>query len=306
MASVLSLPKMNVPEKSTPATQQRSWEEINDILYPRTINEDEVIWRDRYTFFHERGWELRPRYRPDWKPSWLGTSRKPANCEDSIYKLAPIMILDAKSVANGVAVCLKGITRKTKEIEIGCFLSSTELVRDPNNHCVPILDAFRDPVSPNIEYIVMPLLRPFDDPSFWFVGETIDFITQTIEGLAFMHSHRVFHGDLTGANIMMDARPILPDGWHPVMLDTSTDGFSVLKPLARIDHPVRYYIIDYDSSIRLLPNESHFINDLGGQDQEVPELSLNKPIDVFKLDVFTLGNVFFKDFYQKYSGLDSN
>ncbi|KAF8897937.1 hypothetical protein BD779DRAFT_1493033 [Infundibulicybe gibba] len=134
----------------------------------------------------------------------------------------------------------------------------------------------------------MPFLRPFDDPDFWVVGEIIDFIGQMLEGLAFMHSHRVYHGDLTGSNIMMDARPIYPDGWHPVMRYASVDGIHVLKPLARIDHPVRYYIIDYDCSIMLSPNESHLINDLGG--------TTKKPFDVFKLDVFTLGN--------KYLGLE--
>ena len=44
----------------------------------------EIFWRDRYFFLEGCGYTLRPRYRPDWKPSWLGTNRDPVFCEDSI------------------------------------------------------------------------------------------------------------------------------------------------------------------------------------------------------------------------------
>lgn len=46
--------------------------------------ESEIEWRDRYTFLESRGYVLRSRYRPSWRMSWLGTSRRPAECEDSI------------------------------------------------------------------------------------------------------------------------------------------------------------------------------------------------------------------------------
>ncbi|KAF8874749.1 kinase-like domain-containing protein [Infundibulicybe gibba] len=300
--AAISVPQKQNDSLGKPSTQRKTRQELNDRRYPKIINKNEIIWRDRYNFFLERGWELRPRYRPDWKPSWAGTSTNPVDCEDSISNIISI-ILDAKRVTDGLIVCLKRVTCRSKEVQIGNFLSSPELGGYPDNHCVPILDSFQDPLSPEFEYIVMPFLRPFDDPDFWVVGEIIDFIGQMLEGLAFMHLHRVYHGDLNGSNIMMDARPIYPDGWHPVMRYASVDGASVLKPLARIDHPVRYYIIDYDCSIMLLPNESHFISDLDGQDKEIPEFSPKKPLDVFKLDVFALGNIFLKNFHQKYLGL---
>lgn len=44
-------------------------------------------WRARYVHLQERGYELRPRYHPDWKPSWTGTNRVPTFCEDSIPSL---------------------------------------------------------------------------------------------------------------------------------------------------------------------------------------------------------------------------
>jgi hypothetical protein len=47
---------------------------------------DEELWRDRYTFLLDHGFELRPRYKPGWAPSWLGTNLDPATCEDAIMK----------------------------------------------------------------------------------------------------------------------------------------------------------------------------------------------------------------------------
>lgn len=40
------------------------------------------------------------------------------------------------------------------------------------------------------------------------------------------------------------------------------------------------------------------IMDIGGDDVDVPELFNGKPYDPYKLDVYTLGNVFLKEFYQ--------
>lgn len=43
------------------------------------------------------------------------------------------------------------------------------------------MDAFRDPELPEVDYIVMPVLRPYDDPEFGAVGEVIEFVTQILE-----------------------------------------------------------------------------------------------------------------------------
>jgi hypothetical protein len=96
----------------------------------------------------------------------------------------------------------------------------------------------------------------------------------------------------------MDGRPIIPHGWHFVRDTYSRDGLYEITPLARIDHPVRYFFVDYGLSVRLHPGQPRVIRDFGGRDQEVPELSIPCPYDPFKADVFTVGNVLFKDFYQ--------
>ncbi|KAF9461620.1 kinase-like domain-containing protein [Collybia nuda] len=274
----------------------------NKFFNPVKLTEYELWWSARYSFFLKNGYMLRPRYKPDWKPSWVGTNLDPIDCEDSIRPFMPTL-LDARSRETNRPVCIKRITKKSKEVEIARYLSPRNLP-DAHNHCVEILASFQDPEKPGTSYIVMPLLRQFDDPEFGSLGEVVDFVTQILEGTAFIHRNLVAHGDLTGANIMMDASSILPRGWHFVSPSFTPDGQNILAPLARIDYPVKYFIIDHDCSVRFSPGQSPIIDGLGGRDNDAPELFQRKPFDHFKLDVFTLGNVFLKDFSQKYLGLE--
>lgn len=57
-------------------------------LYPTQIATSEKLWRDRYNFFKDqKKLVLRPRYKPDWKPSWVLTEQDPSYCEDSIVQI---------------------------------------------------------------------------------------------------------------------------------------------------------------------------------------------------------------------------
>ncbi len=44
----------------------------------------EVFWSERYRYLEKSGYVLRPRYAPNWKPSWSGTNLDPMYCEDAI------------------------------------------------------------------------------------------------------------------------------------------------------------------------------------------------------------------------------
>lgn len=273
-----------------------------------TLSLQESKWRDNYHYFLDHGFELCPRYRPGWIPSWIGTGRHELRCEDGFPAIFPL-VMNAIQVDRARAVCIKMIRKKSNELEIGRYLvpNGPNSFRHPKNHCIPILDAFLDPVLSDVSYIVMPLLRPFNDPDFGAAGEVIDFVTQLLEGLDFMHERLVAHCDLTGPNIMMDAVPILPEGWHFNAIRITPHAKGFITPLPRIDHPVRYYIIDYDCAVRFRPGESPIIRGWGGRDTDVPELApseVEKPFDHFKLDVFTLGNVFLKDIRQKHAELE--
>ena len=48
------------------------------------LKPEEYWWRDRQKWLEEQGYMLRPRYQPDWVPSWRVTKATiPYFCEDS-------------------------------------------------------------------------------------------------------------------------------------------------------------------------------------------------------------------------------
>jgi hypothetical protein len=67
------------------------------------------------------------------------------------------------------------------EVEIGKYLSSGELLEDRGNHSVPIYDVLEPPGEADLNLIVMPLLRPFENPPFETVGEAVDFFGQVFQ-----------------------------------------------------------------------------------------------------------------------------
>ena len=46
------------------------------------LAESEVWWNQHFHWLKDRGYLLRQRYSPDWKPSWLGTKRHPFGSVD--------------------------------------------------------------------------------------------------------------------------------------------------------------------------------------------------------------------------------
>jgi hypothetical protein len=49
---------------------------------PGALSVDEIWWRRQYEWLKVRGYLLRPRYAPDWVPSWEGSKRHASDCED--------------------------------------------------------------------------------------------------------------------------------------------------------------------------------------------------------------------------------
>ena len=167
------------------------------------LSEDELWWTERYEFLESRGYRLRPRFRPGWVPSWLNTGRDPLDFEDSRFHLVRVSwsrhlvpshrtqhdgILDATRLSDGKQVVLKAVLRDGNEVRIAMMLSSLEALKDPMNHCVPILDYFGDLTRPGPDFIVMPLLRVFYVPDFETVAEILDFVKQTLEVLFLTYS----------------------------------------------------------------------------------------------------------------------
>lgn len=90
-------------------------------------------------------------------------------------------VIDATRISDGALVSIKSVERSTDEVSIARLLSTNELLKDPENHCVPILDALDDPLDGSKALMVMPYLRPFDNPELRTIGEVVDFIDQTLE-----------------------------------------------------------------------------------------------------------------------------
>ncbi|KAH8119827.1 kinase-like domain-containing protein [Phellopilus nigrolimitatus] len=251
-------------------------------------------WRDHYEFLLSRGYQLRPRYHPGWKPSWLETDIIPFACEDSHRRITQV-VMDVKRVQDGKIVAIKKLPANSREAQIALMLSSSERLQDPTNHCVPIFDTFIDEQDNQIMFMVMPLLRAFNDPEFEYIDEAIDFVRQALEGLVYMHSQNVAHRDLSDGNIMMDGRALFhPDGFHPAQQYLKARDLTIATPRSRSDvDRVRYYFTDFGISTHFQDNNKpRLVVGNMAQEESIPELSSFVPYDPFRVDVFTLGMAF--------------
>src|SRR5258707_5999418 len=94
--------------------------------------------------------------------------------------------MDATCRRDGQHVMLKKIypDEGPHELTITQLFSSQAFARDPRNHCVPLLDTIEIPKNGQ-KLMVMPLLRPFNDPHFQTFGEFVAFFAQISEVRSF-------------------------------------------------------------------------------------------------------------------------
>lgn len=93
---------------------------------------------------------------------------------------------------------------------------------------------------------------------------------------------------------MMDGSQLYPKGFHPASISLDASGTTSAQPRTRTKvGGVKYYIIDFGQSTHFEdPNEQRLVTGMWAQDREVPELSKAVPYDPFRVDVYTLGNVY--------------
>ena len=99
---------------------------------------------------------------------------------------------------------------------------------------------------------------------------------------------------------MMDATPLFPRGFHPISDNTLPDNVMKYAPQRpRAITPVKYYYTDFGLSSRFSAHEtSRLVTGRAGLDGDVPELSHTDPYDPFKVDIFILGSLFRKLFFE--------
>ncbi|KAF7375711.1 Protein kinase domain-containing protein [Mycena sanguinolenta] len=170
----------------------------------RTLREQ--FWVDSYEFLLSRGYQLRPRYHPDWVPSW-GPKRHPIGdqCDDFLASYTT-NALDALCIKDNQKVVLKRVNEK----ELKIFRHLDALRSDARNHTIPLLDVVPFPGTDWTAFVVMPYCRRFNSPPFHCRDEFVDAMTQYIEGLQFMHEHNVVHFDIAAQNMVIEESRLIP------------------------------------------------------------------------------------------------
>ncbi|KAG2126000.1 uncharacterized protein EDB93DRAFT_1189164 [Suillus bovinus] len=275
---------------------------------PGALTGYEIWWCQQYQWLKGKGYLLRPRYAPDWVPSWEALQCHPFTCEDgNISRYSHI--IDATRMSDGSYISLKVVNRLDHpyEVVIGQYFMTEHLVSDPKNHCVPFLDVLSVPNEDDKQILVMPLLLDFTKPRFDTVGEVVECLGQIFEGLLFMHTNHVAHRDCMSRNIMMDAKDLYPEPYHPVQPHMKRDFSGYAKHFTRTQRPPKYYLIDFGLSRRYDATEENPLEyPIFGGDKTVPEFQKNPnvPMNPFPTDIYYLGNVIREQFFYARSGLE--
>ncbi|OCH88107.1 hypothetical protein OBBRIDRAFT_758768 [Obba rivulosa] len=273
------------------------------------LSSSECWWRDRQQWLEEKGYMLRPRYRPDWVPSWLRAKKDWLDVEDG-RGLQYGNLNDATRLSDGKIVVLKKVSKSVHpyEAEIGQYFSTEPLASDPRNHCVPIHETLQDPTDADIVVLVMPLLREHHYPPANTIGEVVELFKQIFEGLNFMHEHHVAHRDCMVLNIMMDPTGMFPKLFHPQYPPMNLSTTGPPKQYTRTERPTKYYFIDFGLSRKYdADNRSPRELPILGGDKSAPEFQgegYDKASDPFPTDVYYLGNMIKEWYLQKYLGLE--
>ncbi|KAF9020832.1 hypothetical protein BDZ89DRAFT_1019960 [Hymenopellis radicata] len=270
-------------------------------VQPRTAAE--LFWVKHQKYLEERGYELRPRYHKDWIPTRTRLEGLDFGFtfEDEIAcTTAAFGVLDAVQTSTKRKVAIKITMLKTRELAVAQSLGAPELLADPRNHTVPVLDSFPVPGEEHAKcFMVMPYLQRFDCPKFHCRLEFADALHQVLEGIRFMHERNVAHGDACSLNFMMDATEVCPKGHHFTLPDCNDDGFTFLTtvPRCRTENLVRYYIIDFEGTKEYPAGlEAAVETDMRCQIKTSPEF--NEPhgtsYNPFPLDIYNIGATFLK------------
>ncbi|KAF8506373.1 hypothetical protein JB92DRAFT_3122141 [Gautieria morchelliformis] len=251
-----------------------------------TIEPAEIFWAEHYRWLESQGYLLRPRYHPDWIPTWKRTKKYIYNCKDSKY-LPPFRkhIMDATRMSDGETVTLKRIVKYENSDEVGIakFFSSEPLASDPKNHCVPLLDVLEVPEYEGMVLLVMPILRPFNRPKIWTFGEAVEFFRQVFE-------------------------KAYPNGFHPLNIDYDYKRNRFARHWTRTERPPKYFLIDFGLS-RFYDPKHGPPRDLPvrGIDRTAPEIQgdrYNEFCDPFATDIYYAGNMIKMEFVEVRFGFD--
>ncbi|KAJ8076127.1 hypothetical protein PM082_022112 [Marasmius tenuissimus] len=208
-----------------------------------------------------------------------------------------------------IPVMLKRISYRDSpglnELRIASYFGSA-IPRTRVNGCVPVYEVLKveevnERTQDAIQVMVMPYLRPFDDPQFDRVGEVMECFRQVIEGLEYLHRRFVAHRNITKRSIMMDHSGLYASDttFHPIHISKTLDLKHDVHPLCiRTESklPVRYFIIDFSRAKAYDPRtfDGPPLEPIGDTERvfQLPEyrIGLHK-YNPFAVDVYRLGLV---------------
>ncbi|KAH8107792.1 hypothetical protein BXZ70DRAFT_12319 [Cristinia sonorae] len=149
-------------------------------------------------------------------------------------------------------VALKHLSRdlssEAQEIHLMEYFNDISRRCERENHCVE--SRLLESTAPDQRiFLVMQRLQDFDEPPFITVGEVVDFVRQVLEGLFYIHRHRVVYGfPYKEKSIGMDAAPLYKDSDMQQLNDQH------LRPCTtrtRAPRKVQYYFRDLGMAYKL-------------------------------------------------------
>ncbi|KAJ6602693.1 kinase-like domain-containing protein [Mycena vulgaris] len=255
-----------------------------------TLEEAELFWVASQPLLLAQGYQLRPRYRPDWIPSWTLKTNPRQEYEDNLSLELNYLVLDATRIRDGKKVALKRVPSQGPELAIIKHLAGASGRSDSRNRTIPLLDVIPLPDTP-WSFIVMPYCREFDYPPFHCGNEFVDAMSRFLEGLQFMHDHNIVHFDIAPQNMVMDESRVIPKGSHLCNDRTHTGFFGFFSWENRCTvSPVDYYYIDFGLSMYFPDGkDTALYQGTLRTFLTIPELSETTPYNPFKVDIFQLG-----------------
>ncbi|KAJ7937324.1 hypothetical protein B0H13DRAFT_1945357 [Mycena leptocephala] len=246
-------------------------------------------WCELQPLLESRGYRLPKEYRPERVSAW--DERPDGYVEEPHYP----HLLEGTRISDNRSVMLKFSRTDLWEASIFEHLAS---IPDADNHTIPLYDVITPPGAPEAPaewcIVITPRLTDCRNRHFDKLRDFIDFLSQVLEGVCFMHRYNIAHTDVARTNIVWDTRQNLPDPSDP-------KGKGTKRQPAR----TRYYFIDFGLACSFSSFEERgLVKGICGQHRNIPELSEEIPYDPFALDIRQIGEMLKRDYTDAYHGLD--
>ncbi|KAJ7086620.1 hypothetical protein C8R44DRAFT_650599, partial [Mycena epipterygia] len=204
-------------------------------------------------------------------------------------------LLQGTRISDDRPVMLKFSRTDLWEATIFEHLSS---IPDADNHTIPLYDVIPPPADAGDAdqwcIVVTPRLTDCRNRHLDKLRDFVNFMSQVLEGICFMHRYNIAHTDVARTNIVWDTRQNIPDP-----SDLKGKGKNSAAT------PTKYYFIDFGLACSYSSFEQRgLVKGICGQHRNIPELSEEIPYDPFPLDIRQIGEMLKRDYTEVYLGLD--